>query len=722
MQAGTKGSSATGTGTLIAAGCVALAYFLTGRFGLELYIAEGTATLVWAPTGIAIASILAFGWRIALPGILAGALFVTLSIGLPWAAAISITMGNGAEALLAYLLLRRAVHRENPFATVRGTLLFISLACFTAPLASAFVGATTTVLAGIRPPEVYAGLWLLWWLGNVAGALLLAPVLYLLGRRWLERRQPDRHLLWAMSGRHAEFLLTLLLAATASTLVYGGLMPERISNHLSWLPFLFLLWGARRFSPLATVAVSLAVSVSAIGSVLAANTLRDADAVNEHLINLYIFLFAQAIATLIASAFIHERRRLTRELVRTRAQAQFASEQKSRFLANMSHEIRTPLNGIIGMTTLLADEVTDPAQKEKLRIIQSSADGLLTILNDVLDLARIEAGKLTLVYRPFDLHRLVNDITGLFSSQAGLKGITLFAIIDDDVPERITSDDTRLRQILANLLSNAVKFTESGGIELHVSLAGDQDNATSLVFSVTDTGTGIDEATLRQIFDPFVQADDSASRRNGGTGLGLTISQQLTEKLGGFISLASTPGKGTCATVRIPFSPAIPAATHETGIWQEHGTDVVRETLSPSPSAQAAANDEARTARILVAEDNDINVRVITRMLERLGYPCEVAGNGEEVLARWRDGFDLILMDCQMPLRDGYQATEEIRRQEKTLGGHIPIIALTANAMREERARCLAAGMDDYLAKPLRLDSLRELLARHPGRRNRTFE
>ena len=530
-------------------GSLALAYFATGTFGLGIFIAEGTATLVWPPTGIAIASLLLFGWRL-WPGVFVGAFLVNLNIGLPLAAALAIAAGNVAEALIAWWLVQRFCDRSNPFGKVRSNVYYLVLVVLLATHASALVGAVTTVLSGIRPADAFGKVWLLWWLGDAAGALLLVPVIYLATRRWLERANPDRNLLWGITGRYGEFALVAALAGIASLSIYSGWLPERVASHLNWLPFLFLLWAARRFSPLATVAISLIVTVCAITGILDAGTLMDRDTVNERLASLYVFLFVQAFSALVASALVHERKQMLRDLFRAREEAQRASLQKSRFLANMSHEIRTPLNGIIGMASLLQEEVQDREQRDRLRIIQSSADSLLNVLNDIIDHARLEAGKMTLEARDFSLQSLVRDVVGLFQPQAELKGLQLRARIDSNIPPSVRGDDTRLRQVLVNLVSNAVKFTDRGSIDLHVST--DLVAPGTITFTLADTGIGIPADAQERVLEAFTQADASTTRRHGGSGLGLTISKQLVERMGGTLAIHSDGANGTTVVVNLP--------------------------------------------------------------------------------------------------------------------------------------------------------------------------
>jgi PAS domain S-box-containing protein len=397
------------------------------------------------------------------------------------------------------------------------------------------------------------------------------------------------------------------------------------------------------------------------------------------------------------------KRKREMELARAHDAALESARLKSQFLANMSHEIRTPMNSIIGMTDILLHTGLTAEQREFVEIVRVSGESLLTIINDILDFSKIEAGKLTFEMLDFEPRTVVEEMVAMLLEQTHVKNLHLSATVADDVPVAVRGDAGRLRQVLTNLVCNAVKFTPQGGVDVRAAKESENDTHVVLRFEVADTGIGVPEEARACLFQPFSQVDASTTRKFGGTGLGLAICKQLVNLMAGQIGCDSVPQKGSTFWFTARFEkPAVSVLDILPEITQ-------RPVDLPVPRLPA---DIRRRTRILIAEDNAFNQKVVLRQVREMGFGADAVASGIEVLeAIGRIPYDLILMDCQMPEMDGYACTAEIRRLEDE-GGHMPIIAMTAHVMKTDRDKCLAAGMDDFLSKPVRVAHLESVLTR----------
>lgn len=388
---------------------------------------------------------------------------------------------------------------------------------------------------------------------------------------------------------------------------------------------------------------------------------------------------------------IHKQNQLIYQLNISEKKVRVAAQAKENFLANMSHEIRTPMNAMLGFTNLLQRKELDKESKEYVQTIQNSGEKLLTIINDILDLSKIEAGMMRIEATEFSMRSLVHSIETMFKAKAAEKQIQLSTFVDESLPDNLEGDATRLTQILVNLIANALKFTNKGSIVINITNEGNSNNEINTGITVIDTGIGIDKENLKTIFDRFQQGEDSVTRKYGGTGLGLAIVYDLVTIQNGQINVESEPGKGTTFHLLIPYK----IAAEQFNI------------LPAVPNKIIIATDFTKIS-VLVVEDNEINQSLIKHLFSTWQLKFDLANNGREAIEMLQTKtYDLIIMDIQMPEMDGYTATQEIRN---TLKLNIPIIAMTAHALAGEREKCLSYGMNEYISKPIREEQLQQLI------------
>ncbi|HEY9793241.1 MAG TPA: MASE1 domain-containing protein [Candidatus Obscuribacterales bacterium] len=714
---------------------IAVPYILAGKLGFLLAVSPGNVTAIWPPSGIAFAAAYLCGKRAWLPiwiasVLLNGWFYSEAAHGLTATAALTsaaIATGSLVQAALGAFLLRRMTPGEEILKQPRDVITLVWVA-----MISCTIAATTGVLCLLVDGAVawpkFGYTWLTWWTGDTGGVLAFMPLILTWRHRpsFVSRRS-------SLLGAAASFLAI----AVTTWLAFGirGMGTPQMAA--AFLTFPMLIWIAFSFGvPGVTLAVPVIEFVAVCGTKFGYGPFMIPD-INHRMLVLEGFLSTISLIGLMFACVLSdwqttrqhlqtlaqqlevrvkertaELERVNRDLRIARDNAIEAFNIKQAFIANISHELRTPLAGILGMSELALHEELTPELKKMIQTIYESGNILLTVVNDILDLSRIEAGKATLTYEPFNPSFLLQDSAKLLGAVAVSKHLKLSASLDTQLPQFVFGDAARIRQVLLNLIGNAVKFTDAGSITVAAEIESETDKVCTIRFTVTDTGIGIKEEEKRLLFMPFVQLDAGSTRRHGGTGLGLAISKRFVEMMNGTIGLQSEVQKGSKFWFSIPFDKTRPDDP------DGQAPKVVRPTIEP------VASELAANRLVLIVEDVAALRELTIRQLASLGLRSHAVPDAATAIAEMKiASYDLILMDVNLPDMTGYDATKLIRCAERESGikdgEGVPIIALTAGDMEGDRENALAAGLDDYIAKPIEINLLRSTLSRWLSKRLR---
>lgn len=688
-----------------------LAYFITAKIGLSIGAVNKFATLIWAPTGIALSFLLIFGRRF-WPSIFAAAFLVNFITGASLLGALGIATGNTLEAVLGfYLCWAWQTDFHLSLDRLKDVIVLIFRGAVLSTLLSALIGVGSLFLTGAIGSDQLLATFFQWWTGDAMGDFIVAPLIL----TWFARQRVERFN-WRQDGLVGDALFCVACVGISWVILSGVIQSEMapvVGLKGIYILIPLQLWASMRFGQRGSTLLMLFISVMGLVYTLQRKGPFSGAQVDASLQHLAIFMVVVATTALCIAAVASEREferksleqttkelRLTEISLRTAKEAaEAANNAKSAFLANMSHEIRTPLGAVLGFSELLRQaDLPDVEKVNCADAIRRNGQLLSNIINDVLDLSKIEAGKLEIEKHSVDLAEIMADFRSLLELAANEKGIALRVIMDGALPNRVMTDPLRIRQILINVVGNAIKFTEHGSVTVHVKLVRTADGPAKLVFEVKDTGRGISPNQAARLFMPFSQADASTTRKFGGTGLGLMLSRRLAQLLGGDVKLAeSKVGHGSTFVVTLD-----PGEIKKVSM-QKFGTQ-----LEPPRPSKSRAPIELINMHVLVVDDSRDNQILISHFLERAHVVVEIANNGREgVEQALQKSFDVILMDLQMPEMDGYEATKTLRAR----GYKQPIIALTAHAMKEERAKCLENGFDEHVSKPIHYDTLMSTLA-----------
>lgn len=706
-------------------------YIAGMTLAIKLQLIDPFALAVWPPAGIALALMLLFGIRV-WPGIVISFILLDIIFGLDefdFTTSIMPAIGEILQTIFAvkcldYFKFDRRLNRLSDvfklifwgaiISTQIKTILQVSTIClFKEGMWSDFV-----CVSPLGDWSNFINLFWNWWLGNVMGILIFTPLILL----YPDNQLPDQQVLSEpeLLRKRVKSFLLLGIITVISSLIFFQKIDEHLANYpIEYLPLPFIIWATLKFDQRISIIATFLVSMISIlsnfydGGPFIARTGN----ISEATLLLQTFMAVTTITNLVLLATVSERtqaenqlqklnqelekrvKERTDELAIAKEKAEIANQAKSTFIANMSHELRSPLNAILGFSQLMLRTKNLPSEQyEKAKIIQRSGEYLLTLINNVLDFSKLEAKKMTLNQKDFDLYQLLDDLEDMLYLKAFNAGLELIFDCGENLPHYIYTDGVKLRQVLLNLLGNAIKFTVKGEVTLIVNLKDNKENQDYILnFQISDTGKGISEAELTNLFEAFSQTE-SGREAQEGTGLGLAISRQFVQLMGGDITVESELGKGTT----FQFSISVQLGKELTKIQQIN------------PKRVLALEPGQPTYKILTVDDKTINCQLLIKLFSPLGFEVKAASNGIEAIAIWQEWQPhLIFMDMRMPVMDGYEATKYIK--STTQGNATAIIALTASVLEEEKAIILSAGCDDFMRKPFKESTIFEILNKHLG-------
>ncbi len=666
---------------------LALAYYVTGRLGLTLDAVSGSATLVWPPTGISLVALLLGGIEL-WPGVFLGALTANYLTGAPPLMATGIAIGNTLEAIAGVWLLQQMAF-DRQLQRLRDVATLAICGSVISTMLSASIGVASLWLAGRVDAATIPRTWCAWWVGDGMSDIVIAPLLLVWLVPWRQLKDSGQ-VKWELSRLFEGALLifaTLWVGFEVFDLGFFGASVITL-RLLPYTLFPMSMWSSFRFGPRGAVTISFLIAAIAIYATAIGHGPFIGASLNERLLMLQTFLAVASITSMVLAASLAERRLSEAQWIAAKERAESASHAKSTFLANMSHEIRTPLAAILGFSDLLVNREAAPEDvPEFAQAVRRNGELLSKLVDDILDLSRVEAGKLDVAKRTVDLEELLADIVLLFDRSDARFSIARGA----NLPRAIETDPFRLRQILTNLINNALKFSGREHVLLSISAQNNAHEQTVLRFAVQDKGLGIKTEFQKNLFQAFSQGEPSISRTYGGTGLGLALSRHLARALGGDLWLAESKiGEGS---------------TFICEIRGEIRDETARSKIAPAEPLPKTLHG----VNILVADDAPDNRILVEHMLSRVGAQVHTVSNGEDAVKRALTGtYDVVLMDLQMPQKNGYEATADLRRA----GFNKPIVALTAHTLSGEKEKCMQLGFDDHCKKPIERQTLIASLSR----------